>query len=187
MQGCKPLSQNETDLILEKLKSTRDKTLFVLMLYTGFRIKEVLSIRVKDVLGDRLTVERRNMKNKLNSRTILLHPIVKQFVKALINEQKLSPDHYLFQSKKGVNQPIRRIQAWRLINSVVQENNLTGKIALHSTRKTFAEKIYQLLDKDLIKTSKALGHKNINSTVSYLSFKTEELDAAILDLDKKKS
>ncbi len=49
-------------------------------------------------------------------------------------------------------------------------------------RKTFADKIYDRLGHDLIKTQKALGHKNINSTVSYLSFREEEIDEAILGL-----
>ena len=37
-------------------------------------------------------------------------------------------------------------------------------------RKTFANRIYDKLEGDLPKTQRALGHKNINSTVSYLSF-----------------
>ena len=32
----------------------------------------------------------------------------------------------------------------------------------------------------LVKTQRALGHKDINSTVAYLSFREEEIDAAVL-------
>ena len=49
-------------------------------------------------------------------------------------------------------------------------------------RKSFANRIYEKLNHDLVKTKKALGHKNINSTVSYLSFREEEIDEAILAL-----
>ena len=55
-----------------------------------------------------------------------------------------------------------------------------GKLGTHSMRKTFADRIYDRLDGDLAKTQKALGHKNINSTVQYLSFREEEIDEAIL-------
>jgi len=48
-------------------------------------------------------------------------------------------------------------------------------------RKTFANRVYDALDHDLIKTARALGHKNINSTVQYLSFRQEEIDEAILN------
>ncbi|MDQ3308839.1 MAG: hypothetical protein M3497_01790 [Gemmatimonadota bacterium] len=49
-------------------------------------------------------------------------------------------------------------------------------------RKTFANKVHVLLGRDLVKTQRALGHKNVSSTVSYLSFLEEEIDEAILAL-----
>jgi hypothetical protein len=36
------------------------------------------------------------------------------------------------------------------------------------------------LNHDLVKTQRAVGHKHINSTVAYLSFVEDEIDAAIL-------
>jgi hypothetical protein len=36
------------------------------------------------------------------------------------------------------------------------------------------------LTRDLIKTQRALGHLNINSTACYLSFQDKYIDAAIL-------
>ncbi len=56
-------------------------------------------------------------------------------------------------------------------------------------RKTFAAKVYQRLSQrraagepvDPFRlTSKALGHKNLNSTDAYLSFLEEDIDDAIL-------
>ena len=49
-------------------------------------------------------------------------------------------------------------------------------------RKTFANRVYEALDCDLVKTQMALGHKNVNSTVQYLSFKEEEIDRAIMTI-----
>jgi len=42
--------------------------------------------------------------------------------------------------------------------------------------------LYELVanHRDLVKTQRALGHANINSTVSYLSCADEEIHAAIL-------
>jgi integrase len=47
-------------------------------------------------------------------------------------------------------------------------------------RKTFANRMYEKLNHDLVKTQRALGHAKINSTVQYLSFREEGIDAAIL-------
>jgi site-specific recombinase XerC len=59
-------------------------------------------------------------------------------------------------------------------------NELTGTLGIHAMRKTFAHRVYENLSRDLVKTQRALGHANINSTVSYLSFADAEIDAAIL-------
>ena len=185
MIGCRLITNEEAELIRSSLKTTRDRALFTLNLLTGFRIAESLSLKVGSVYRDgvaldRVTVERRNMKGKVASRTVLLHPKAKAALVELIKDQHLEESDYLFQSNKGVNKPIGRIQAWKVLKAAVNEHKLQGKVALHSTRKAFAEKMYIALGKDLVKTSKALGHVNITSTVAYLSFNTEELDTAIL-------
>jgi len=50
----------------------------------------------------------------------------------------------------------------------------------HAMRKTIANRVYHQLNHDLVKTQRAMGHKNINSTVAYLSFVEDEIDQAIL-------
>ena len=83
----------------------------------------------------------------------------------------MNPDDKLF--------PISRTQATRVFKSAVSKAQLGGKVTTHSARKTFAKKIYQKLNRDLIGTQKALGHASCQSTVSYLSFEQTEIDNAI--------
>jgi hypothetical protein len=49
-------------------------------------------------------------------------------------------------------------------------------------RKTCADRIYERFGRYLIKVQRALGHKGITSTVSYLSFREEEITEAILSI-----
>ena len=49
-------------------------------------------------------------------------------------------------------------------------------------RKTFADRIYDRLGGDLVKTAQALSHRSISSTASYLTFRESEIDEAILSL-----
>ena len=49
-------------------------------------------------------------------------------------------------------------------------------------RKTFAARIYDHFGGDLVKTQRALGHRCIESTAAYVSFRQEEIDQAILSL-----
>ncbi len=53
MSGCRPLTQEETLQCSNAFQGRyhiRDKCLFVLGVLAGFRIKEMLSLRVKDVV-----------------------------------------------------------------------------------------------------------------------------------------
>ena len=61
-----------------------------------------------------------------------------------------------------------------------QANGLAVQLGTHAMRKTFANRMYERLNHDLAQTQRALGHANINSTVSYLSFRQDEIDAAIV-------
>ena len=90
MQGCRPLTPEEVDEILVSFGgrfADRDKALFVMGVYTGFRITELLSLRLRDVhqfgkVVPRVTISRGIMKGKRASRTVALHP----FAQALLAE-----------------------------------------------------------------------------------------------------
>ena len=192
MKGCRPLTEAEVDLVQRSFGGAyadRDKALFLLGVKSGFRISELLSLRVGDVsphgrIVERVTVARRHMKNKTEGRTVLLHPEAKAALATWLLSLRRLPgvtaQTYLFRSRKGRNRPISPVQAWRILREAVRTNELTGKLGTHTMRKTFANKVYQKLGHDLVKTQRALGHKNVNSTVSYLSFAQDDIDAAIL-------
>jgi integrase len=123
------------------------------------------------------------MKKKLESRTVPLHPDAKAALATwlmTLQTRGMTRETYLFQSRKGGNQSIGKIQAWKILHEAATTNELTGKVGTHAMRKTFARKVHERLGHDLVKTQRALGHKNINSTVAYLSFVEDEIDAAIL-------
>jgi integrase len=192
MKGCRPLTEAEVELVQHSfggVYAARDKALFLLGVKSGFRISELLSLQVGDVwqhgrLVDRVTVPRRHMKNKTEGRTVLLHPEAKTVLAAWLLTLRQRPgctaQTFVFRSRKGGNQPISAVQAWRILHEAVTTNELTGKVGTHAMRKTFANRVYHQLNRDLVKTQRAMGHKNINSTVAYLSFVEEEIDAAIL-------
>jgi integrase len=192
MKGCRPLTDQEIKQAINSFTGrykTRDKALFLLGLKSGFRVSEMLSLTIGDVIKngnwiDKITVKRQNMKKKTEGRTILLHPQAKKAIQAWIKEMSkgtpLSPDTFIFKSRKDRNKPISRVQAWEVLNKAFKNAGINGSLGTHVMRKTFANKVYDLLGHDLVKTQKALGHKNINSTVSYLSFREEEIEEAIL-------
>jgi integrase len=194
MKGCRPLSEEEVERTLacfEGPYANRDRALFLLGVKSGFRISELLSLQLRDVmprgkLVERVTVQRRHMKKKLEGRTVLLHPDAKGVLCAWLEELReagyMTSDVYVFQSRKGRNRALSRVQAYRILQEAFEKAGLHGSLGTHSMRKTFANRVYERLDKDLLKTQRALGHRNINSTVSYLSFREEDIDEAILGM-----
>ena len=126
------------------------------------------------------------MKNQKEGRTVVLHREAKAAIGAwiaeLLLETNFNADWYLFKSRKGTNRPISRNQAWRILKTTFQTNQMSGKLGTHSMRKTFADRVHEKLGRDILKTRAALNHLNIQSTISYLSFKNEQIDEAILSL-----
>jgi integrase len=70
MKGCRPLDDQEIALVSRSFGGTyaaRDRALFMLGIKTGFRIAELLSLRVGDVwqharVVDQVTVQRAHTK-----------------------------------------------------------------------------------------------------------------------------
>jgi site-specific recombinase XerD len=186
MAGCRALKQNEFKIVAEKFKLLRDKLLFVLGTKSGFRITELLSLKVESVYKDgilvsRLKVSRKNMKGKITSREVVLHKdtqiLIKEYISSLTDVSDAMP---LFKSKVGENKSISRKHAWSILKKACEEAGLTGQLATHTMRKTFAHNVYLQSRNDLVLTQKALGHTTIMNTVKYLEVDQDAIDAAIL-------
>lgn len=193
MKGCRSFTDQEADLIMESfggIFAARDKAIFAVGRYTGERISAILGLKVRDVVQagrivDSVTYRRASRKGKTEGRTVRLHEDAKAALTAWINVLSegtvLTADDYVFKSRRG-RKSISRVQYHRILREAVESNEITGKIATHSMRKTFADRVYEALGHDIFRTQKALGHKNINSTVQYLSFKESDIEAAILGM-----
>lgn len=186
MSGARDLKANEVTEVISKLNNTRDKALFILGMKTGFRISELLSFKVGDVyqygkVVDSVRVERKNMKGRVRSRIVPLHSDAKVALAELAPELKLTDPHAaLFQSER-TGQGIGYHMARLTLHKAYSAAQLTGQLATHSMRKSFARAMYNRLGKDLIATQHALGHSHPNTTAKYLPPDQEAITRAILE------
>jgi hypothetical protein len=82
MRGCRPLRPEEVVAVTQSFGGRdqwRDRALFLVGLYTGFCITDLLGLRWHDCLrygqvAASLTVARRHIKHKQHVRTVTLHP-----------------------------------------------------------------------------------------------------------------
>lgn len=193
IQGCRPLTEPEIKQVIQLFDgpfALRDRALFVLSIRMGYRISELLSLRVKDCFQfgnvlDVIQVHRRHMKHKVRGRAVPVHQEAREALQSWLEHSQLlnSPNAFLFQSRKTDRQgerAISRFQAWKIFKEAFNKAGLTGKLATHSGRKTFANNLHQRLGRDITKTARALGHVSINNTIAYLSFDDSEVTDAIL-------
>lgn len=170
---CRPLTDDELGAVLGELETPRDRLLLLMGVYTGFRVSELCQVRVMDVwqygkAKSELTVSKAKMKGSKASRTVALHAELREAITKLVVESEMKGTDFLFKSRNLANSPISRSQAWRVLKRAFVTLELTGNVATHSMRKTFAMKIYEGSGGNIFTTQTILGHASATSTVSYL-------------------
>lgn len=190
MRGARPLTAAQVHAVLNATQKKREKALFILGFCTGYRISEILSLTLADVVTDgqlhsHITVKACHSKTRQGRTVLLNNPLARAALEELINSMAGFPaDTPLFLSRKTANgkaKAISRQQAHVIIKSHFAAIGEHGNVSTHSLRKTFAAGIYQATGKiELVQI--ALGHKAITSTMSYLSFNTSAIDSAIAEL-----
>jgi integrase len=192
MKGCRALTADEVARVSQAFWGTyaaRDLALLVLGIKTGFRIVELLSLRGGDVwqhscFVDYGAVQRRHMKQKRESRSVIVLPDAKAAMAAWLMELQrtgdVTPETMLFPSRKGLNRPLRPGQARHLLRQAYAACGLTGPLSSHTMRKTFGQTVNEKSGRDLLKTQWAMGHKSPASTVAYLHIDDRDIDALIL-------
>jgi integrase len=196
--ATRALTQEEQASMLAAFNSTRDRLLFLAGVYTGFRIHELLSLRIGHVWRNNesareINLARQHLKGgasafarRVRSRTVPVHPVLQAAVQNYIFSRypdKIPPsDDCLFLSPKGANRPISAVQAFRIIQAAARQAGNLERVATHSMRKTFARSIYDQTGHDIILTPKALGHSSVLTTSHYLESSRDAVTAAIMNL-----
>ena len=86
----------------------------------------------------------------------------------------MSPNDYLFRHRY-YNNPISRVQAFRIIKEVVDYYEISGRIACHSLRKTFGYQAWkQGVPTVLLVT--IFNHSSFEITKRYLGIEQDERD-----------
>lgn len=130
-----------TNFFLQK-EEYRNYVMIIAGIYTALRIGDLLKLKWSDVYDfnshkyrEHLTLlEQKTKKLK----TIALNNTVIQalelyFHSVVVPEQ----NDYIFASRKNTNQPISRVQAYRIIHSAAEELQIGENVSCHSLRKTF--------------------------------------------------
>ena len=195
--GCRPLTDSEFDAILNVLNGNfrlRNAALLTLGRYTGYRISEMLSLKVEAVwdgylMRNSVSVVRENMKYKRVGRTIPLHRRAQNAIQEWLVESRMTDPKFatwpLFFSRKSKQFPreMSPANAWIILHcAAIRARVSTKNLGLHSLRKQFALAMWEsrFVQKDMAKMSRLLGHSDFSSTIRYLQFLDGSLESAVL-------
>lgn len=163
----------------ELLKSgSRDYMLFFLGIHIGLRISDILKLKVSDVKGNTHITLKEDKTNKI--KRIKIQEDVYTEVEKYIGG--MADDDFLFKSQKGDNQPIGRVQAYRILNKAATAIGINGEIGTHTLRKTFGYHFYQRT-KDVALLQDLFNHSSPSVTLRYIGINQDMMDKAIDDLE----
>ena len=128
MIGSRPLTSEEIARVLKTFSgayAARDRALFILGLKSGFRISEMLSLKVSDVwkdgkVSEAVSVAQKRMKGKVAARRVPLNPEAARAIQDWLDVLGMHrPDAPLFESQRK-GKAIDRTQAYRILEGCLR-------------------------------------------------------------------
>jgi site-specific recombinase XerD len=151
----------------------RDYLLNEVCYFTGGRISEVLALRWRDIYATDKGGEMKIVRGKgRKERVISLPEGLFEALQAMRADRRAGDEDFVFTSQKGGQLSIS--QAWRIVNALAKEANISKKMSPHGWRHSIAT---QLLDAGapLHKVSSFLGHSDPKITVKAYYSESEGL------------
>lgn len=150
--------------------------MFMLGIYSGLRISDILRLRVRDV-KDKDYIYLREKKTGKEKRFI-----INDELKGMLKEytEKKNDYEYMFLSPEGNNRPISRQQAYNVLNEAAEHFGLDA-IGTHTLRKTWGYHTYQQT-KDIVAIQEILNHSDISITKRYIGINQDTKDKVMKKL-----
>ena len=192
MKGTRPLDNDEIRRVSTSftgMYEIRNRGLFMLGVSTGGRISELLSLQIGDVFQNGkpvtdLLFEKSIVKGGEVSRAV---PVNRDGRLAIDELTSWHREHYgnidesrpLFPSRHNSGTvPMHRQTAHDVLKKAFIAAGLNGKLATHSLRKSFAQRLYDKSG-DIYLVQELLGHRNISTTQNYLGVNYADARAAV--------
>ncbi|MBC2459397.1 tyrosine-type recombinase/integrase [Clostridium beijerinckii] len=159
-----------------KNENERDYILFLCGITLGLRISDILSLRVGDIVNkDNIYITE---KKTGKSKEIAISKKLKNAIKIYCKDA--DKKDYLIKSRQGINKPIGRDRAYRIIRNVAELFGL-DRIGTHSLRKSFGRKYYQKYE-DIEGLRKYFNHSTVSVTRSYIGLEQEIINKNVKEL-----
>lgn len=161
------LSDDEISKLISQARNNSEKLQLALASEMGLRKKEVISLKVKDVNLDDMTLyfQRKGYGTLMAKLGIMKE--TRKYIKAQYDYAKSQGWEYLFESPVNKGKPVTEMAFTKLLNRCVERAGINGKhIYPHLLRSHAITNIYDKTD--LVTASKFAGHSNVQVTLGYI-------------------
>lgn len=189
MKGTRPLTNTEIREVSATFSGrygVRNKSFFMLGVSIGGRVSELLALHVEDVYQNGRAVtdfqfDKEMVKGKETARTIPVNTDGQKAIQELMDWHKsyfgkITDDRPLFPSVKGGR--LKRQAVHKILKTAFEAAGLNGKLATHTLRKSFAQRVYDNCN-DIFIVKELLGHKNVATTQAYIGINYVTARAAV--------
>lgn len=167
-----PEKINEMKAYLKSI-SERNYMLFLLGISTGLRISDILQLKKEDLLNTHVSI--RETKTRKQKRIRIPPGNRKEIIDYA---RRLKDGDYVIKSRQGLNRPIDRSTAYRILREAAEQVNLS-EIGTHTLRKTFGYHFYQQT-KDVAMLQEMFNHSSPQITLRYIGINQDSMDKAML-------
>lgn len=168
-----------------KKQSIRNYFLFTIGISSALRISDILEMKVHHIWNGKNIPEFIEVKEKKSGKmkTFPVSLNLKNAIQEYLSYYKpTSRNQYLFLSKKGINQPITRFQALRIIKEAGVAVGVKENLGSHSMRKTWGYWAYQE-GYPIALICEALNHSSERVTRRYIGITRNDVDEMYLTLN----
>jgi hypothetical protein len=155
-------------------------------LNTALRITDILNLKWENIYNFRtgkflihLTViEKKTQKTNM----IALNEALREILSLYFETTAPSAEQYLFVSRNGINQPLSRSQAFRIIKKAAVSAGMLQNISCHSLRKTFGYHAWQQGVPPVL-LMEIYNHSSYQITKRYLGIEQDDKDKVFLNMN----
>jgi integrase len=172
----KSITNEQAAEIINVLPARQDKLIFQLAVESGLRISDILKLRVQNIRKNPLEIyESKSKRSRLITISGELHERLKaphrfSFVFGYAHD-------FVFKGIRKPDKHYNRVTYHRHLKNVCKA--LKIDFSAHSTRKLYAQNIFSET-KDIFEVQKALNHKYVTTTATYLDIDITKLLAEVV-------
>lgn len=162
-----------------KEKDPKYHIMFMIGIYSGLRVSDILKLKVRDVRGkDKIKIrEKKTGKEKI-------FPINRELASAIESYCEGKRDYdYIVPSARAVNKAVSREYAYRVIHEAGEHFGLDN-LGTHTMRKTFGFHFYTQT-KDVVLLMRIFNHSSQSETLRYIGLEQTTIDEAMLKFSYK--